>query len=182
MKKSTYLYVFALMILFSACFTGTETVEENLAVEETKSTYYKEVVKASNGDFSGFTLGKSLSETEDVLASEYLSIEEDDFLLFKISDTYTITEYSLYFTENNKLSEINMDTKVYDEEDNYDTSGAIELFNEIKEEFMTKFGSKYLEEVNNDNIIMFWNKGPKQIQLILDNSEVHVYIESSEIE
>lgn len=160
----------------SACGEKETATTEVVKPNENASVYYKEVVKSQLGDFSGFSIGASIAETKKVLGTENLVTEESDFLMYKISEEFTISEYSLIF-DGNALSEIALDTKLYDDVDNYDEEAATQLLNDLKTDFLKKFGSKYLEESDEYNDILFWTKDGKEIQLIKDGAEVHVYVD-----
>lgn len=167
----------AFVITMSACGEKETTTTELVKPDENTSVYYKEIVKNQAGDFAGFSIGASIAESKKVLDNQYLEEEESDFLLYKVSEKYTISEYSLLF-DAGVLAEIALDTKVYDDADNYDSEAALQLFKDLKEDFLKRFGSKYLEETNENNSIMFWTKDGKEIQLIKENAEVHVYVDA----
>ena len=55
---------------------------------------------------------------------------------------------------------------------------AAQLFDDIRNEFFEKYGSKYLQENDEDNTIMYWSKNEKEVQLILEENNVHIYIDT----
>lgn len=167
----------SLVILLTACSDKKAETTTVIEASENASVYYKEIVKSQAGDFSGFSIGSSMAETKKAFDQQYLVEEESDFLMYKVSEKYTVSEYSLIF-DGNALAEIALDTKVYDDADNYDPEAAKQLYKDLKEDFLERFGSKYLEESDEYNNILFWTKDAKEIQLIKDNAEVHVYIDA----
>lgn len=167
----------AFVISLSACGDKKSETTETTKPVVNGSVYYQEVVKTESGDFSGFSIGASMEETKKAFDNQYLIEEESDFLMYKVTEKYTISEYSLIF-DGETLAEIALDTKVYDDADNYDFEAAKLLFKDLKTDFLKRFGSKYLEESDETNSILFWTKDGKEIQLIKDNAEVHVYIDA----
>lgn len=178
MKKLLFAFAFLSFIALNSCNSGEKNKAETVTkISDSKSVVYKEVVKTLTGDFAGFTIGASFQDCKNVIGKDFLTKEEKDFLMYKISDKLTISEYSLIF-ENGKLIEIALDTDVYDETDNYDSDAALLLFNDLKDDFLERFGSKYLETEDEDYTVLFWSDDVKEVQLIKDNGKIHVYVDA----
>lgn len=178
MKNILFTFAFLSIISLNSCNSGEKNkADTENKISDSKSVFYKEVVKTLAGDFAGFSIGASFEESKKVMSKEFLTKEESDFLMYKISDKFTISEYSLIF-EDGKLIEIALDTDIYDETDNYDSEAALLLFNDLKDDFLKRFGSKYLETETEENTVLFWSDDVKEIQLIKEKAKVHVYIDA----
>lgn len=171
MKKN--IFIFLLVILFSC---KNDRVIVDTQDIPTKSKFYKETVIQKGSDFLGLQLGEEFETALEVLPKEYLGEETENYLYYKIENSYSTVEYQLYFNEN-KLEEINFDAVVYNEKGTFDENGAIELFNDLKEDFLYSFGNKYMTSSDEVNEILFWNNGNKNVQLILEKAKVHVYLD-----
>lgn len=169
--------ILAFLVIFSISACNETEKETSKPIDESKSVYYKEVIKTLHGDIAGLSIGASVADCKKIIDGNYLAEEADDYLMYLISDNkYTVAEYGLIF-EDGKLVEIALDIDVYNEEDSYDAEGASKLFEELKEDFLERFGSKYLETVTEENTVLFWSDDVKEIQLIKDAGKVHVYID-----
>lgn len=177
MKNLIFAFAFLSIISLNSCNSADKNkAEAATKISDSKSVVYKEVVKTLAGDFAGFSIGASFADSKKVISKDFLTKEESDFLMYKISDKYTVSEYTLIF-EDGKLIEIALDTDIYDETDNSDSDAALLLFNDLKDDFLERFGSKYLETETDDNTVLFWSDDKKEIQLIKENGKVHVYID-----
>lgn len=174
MKK--YLFLFLIVSLFS-CEDNKRNIVDTQEIVE-KSKFYKEAIVQQGEDFFGLKLGDEFETAKEVLPEKYFIEEDENYLFYKIESTYTVAEYQLYFNEN-KLEEIDFDAIVYDEKGAFDNNGAIELFNDLKDDFIIVFGNKYMTSSEGENEILFWNKGNKNIQLILEKAKVHAYLDIS---
>ncbi|MGB0885613.1 MAG: hypothetical protein ACPGR5_04235, partial [Chitinophagales bacterium] len=161
------------ILLLTACGDSEKTSQKTTtaAVDNLKSEVYKEIISNEAGDFNGAKIGMTLKEVKALYDDENLSEEADDFLQYKLSNTYTISDYTFIF-EDDKLTQIGLDTEVYDSADNNDSEQAQVLFNDLMDTFLDKFGNKYLESENGISSILFWTSEDKEIQLIKDFSEV----------
>jgi len=175
MKK--YIYIFVTLALFS-CNSDSRNIVDTKN-DSSKSKFYKETIKQQGEDFLGLKLGEDFITAKDVLPKEYLVEEEENYLYYRLEGVYTVVEYQLYFNNEEKLEEINFDAIVYDEKGTFDKNGAIELFNEIKEDFIKTYGNKYMTSSDEENEILFWNKENKNAQLILEKAKVHAYLDIS---
>jgi len=178
---------YSLFLVLFITFFSCKNEEKKPVVEDvqtsTKSKFYKEVIVKNSGHFSGLILGEEFQKASKIIDENFKAEEdENEFILYKLDKTYTNSSYELYF-KNNKLNEILFDTYVYDEKGMFDKNGSLVLFKEIKEDFLKRFGNKYMETSNTENEILFWSDENKDIQLIheIGKAGVHVYIESVEI-
>jgi len=174
MKK--YFYLFLLLFFFSCKNDKRVILDTQTEIE--KSEFYKTTVIQKGEDFLGLKLGEEFETAREVLPKKYLIEEDENYLYYKIENTFTVVEYQLYFNEN-KLEEIDFDAIVYDETGMFDKNGAIELFNDLKEDFIYTFGNKYMTSEEEENEILFWNKENKNVQLILEKAKVHAYLDIS---
>lgn len=177
------LILFVMTISLVACKNDTKNVATPIDTEITKSKAYFEVIKFAGGDFDGFSLGESIASVRQVFGEENLVEEESDYLYYKFEDIYTNSEFEFSFADN-KLKELYLDTYVYDETGTFDRAASDMLFNEIKDDFLKRFGNKYMETSDEKNEILFWSNEKKNIQLIHEVSKaaVHVYLDISEFE
>lgn len=181
MKKIIFLFIIAFSLI--ACSNEANNTPIETATDITKSNVYLEVIKYKGGDFAGFNLGDEIEVASKVFGEENLIENETDYLFYKFEETYTNSEYQLTFADN-KLSELYLDAYIYDETGTFDRAASSELFNEIKDDFLKKFGNKYMETSNEKNEILYWSNDKKNIQLIHEVSKaaVHVYLDISEFE
>ena len=171
--KNITLFLLSLIVLISC---KNDTKEITTVPDIANSKYYQETMLRVGNDFLGFNLGENFETASIVFSKEHLQQEENDYLYYKISNTYTEAEYQLIF-EDEKLKEIDFDVHVYDEKGNFNTQGAETLFTEIKADFLKRFGNKYMESSEEENEILYWSKDKKNIQLIHEKAKaaVHVY-------
>jgi len=173
-----FLYFLLIVALVSCKNDERVIIDTKSQVEKSKS--YKEAVVQQGGDFLGLILGEEFETASKilptVLPADITTEEDENFLYYRLEHIYTVTEYQLFF-DNNKLEEINFDAIVYNEKGDFDENGAIELFNDLKDDFIKFYGNKYMTSSDEDNEILFWNKGNKNVQLILEKAKVHVYLD-----
>jgi hypothetical protein len=181
MKKIILLFVTAISLI--ACNDDSKLVATPTTSDMTKSKAYFEIIKYAGGDFAGFNLGEKIETASKVFNKENLVESESDYLFYKFEETYTNSEYQLSFSEN-KLKEIYLDTYIYDETGTFDRAASALLFNEIKEDFLKRFGNKYMETIDEQNEILYWSNDKKNIQLIHEVSKaaIHVYLDISDFE
>lgn len=181
MKKILILLVTAFSLV--ACTNESKKNTPEVDNSVVRSKYYLEVIKQIGGDFSGFNLGDEFKVASKVFGEQNLIEKSEDYLFYKFEDTYTNSEYQIYFSEN-KLNELYIDTYIYDETGTFDRAASAILFNEIKEDFLKRFGNKYMETSKEKNEILYWSNNKKNIQLIHEVSKaaVHVYLDISAFE
>ncbi len=171
MKK--YLYLALIIVVYISCNENTQEAQVDLS---NKSIFYKETILKQGGDFLSLNLGDKMENASKVLPKDILQQNEKNYQFYKSSNTFSVAEYQLIY-EKEKLVEIDFDVFIYDEKGNFDTDGALELFNELKEDFLKKFGNKYMESSDTENEILYWSKDNKNVQLILEKAAVHAYLD-----
>lgn len=181
MKKIIILFVTAFLLM--TCNSDSKTIATPTATDVTKSKAYLEVIKYAGGDFAGFNLGDEFEVASKVFGKKNLIENEADYLFYKFEETYTNSEFELSFADN-KLNELYLDAYIYDETGTFDRAASATLFNEIKQDFLKRFGNKYMESSDEENEILYWSQDKKNIQLIHEVSKaaVHVYLDISEFE
>ncbi|MFT4644502.1 MAG: hypothetical protein ACI8ZX_000905 [Planctomycetota bacterium] len=181
MNKLLILFVTAISLV--ACNNETKTTAQEIDSTVAHSKYYLEVIKKAGGDFSGFNLGDKVKVAQEVLGEQNLVEKEADYLFYKFEETYSNADYEIFFKDG-RLNEILLDAYIYDETGNFDRAASAVLFNEIKDDFLKRFGNKYMETSDEKNEILYWSKDKKNIQLIHEVSKaaVHVYLDKSEFE
>lgn len=181
MKKILILFVSA-FLLITCNNESTKTLTET-ATDLTKSKAYLEVVKYSGGDFAGFNLGDDFKVASTIFGEENLVENEEDYLFYKFENTYSNAEYELSFSEN-RLNELYLDAYIYDETGTFDRAASTMLFTEIKNDFLKRFGDKYMETSDEKNEILYWSNDKKNVQLIheISKAAIHVYLDISEFE
>lgn len=173
-----YLTLLVLFSLLTACQSNTDNNTTETTTKEENSTYYNETVNTSSGKFLGYTLGESYAQCLEKINKDDIFVQEKDFIAYKKNSAYTVAEYSLGF-ENDKLTEINFDSHIYNEVGDPNAEGARNLFEELRTDFEAIVGNKPIDSYQGNNIILHWNKEGIDVQLIAEEEQVHAYIFTS---
>lgn len=170
-----YFTSFLLVIALFACNKSKpakQVVETNQTIEalDTKPIY-KEVIQTSVGDIAGLQIGENKTNILTFLKSKTIDKSQVNTISYSQKTENSENEVNLGF-KNDTLVQIAMDINLVSKD------LAAQLFDDIRNEFFEKYGSKYLQENDEDNTIMYWSKNEKEVQLILEENNVHIYIDT----
>jgi hypothetical protein len=175
MKK----FLSILMIAFIASFTVTSCgSSEGGDVAETpvyNSEYFADVVSSNEGDFIGLNLGDSRETVKGKLPEEAFDDETDSYLYYYWEFGEHQYYLDLYFDEMGNLNSIDGYLYFYDADYNYDEVAAKAFYTDMKDLFVSKYGSEE-EYADEDFTYISWYLDDMDAEVGLDGGEVYWYI------